>query len=70
MGRRRCVRQWLEIRYPRDSVPDEEWPAVVFTLVTLLDDPVAADLAVDVRSKPVAGLGRGPLLTGGSPGSQ
>ncbi len=45
-------RQWLEIRY-LDSVPDEVWPAVVFTLVTLLDDPVAADLAV-VRSEPVA----------------
>ncbi len=37
-------RQWLEIRY-LDSVPDTFWPAVVFTLVTLLDDPVAADIA-------------------------
>lgn len=37
-------RQWLEIRY-LDSVPDELWPAVVFTLTTLLDDPVAADIA-------------------------
>lgn len=45
-------RQWLEIRY-LDSVPDEVWPAVVFTLVTLLDDPVAADLAVDAV-EPVA----------------
>jgi glutamate--cysteine ligase len=39
-------RQWLEIRY-LDSVPDAFWPAVVFTLVTLLDDPVAADLAAE-----------------------
>lgn len=34
-------------------MPDEVWPAVVFTLVTLLDDPVAADLAVDAV-EPVA----------------
>lgn len=39
-------RQWLEIRY-LDSVPDALWPAVVFTLVTLLDDPVAADVAAE-----------------------
>ncbi|HTY34294.1 ergothioneine biosynthesis glutamate--cysteine ligase EgtA [Mycobacterium sp.] len=39
-------RQWLEIRY-LDSVPDALWPAVVFTLVALLDDPVAADLAAE-----------------------
>lgn len=37
-------RGWLEIRY-LDSVPAPVWPAVVYTLVTLLDDPVAADLA-------------------------
>ncbi len=45
-------RQWLEIRY-LDSVPDAIWPAVVFTLVTLLDDPVAADLAAEAV-EPVA----------------
>jgi len=45
-------RQWLEIRY-LDSVPDAVWPAVVFTLVTLLDDPVAADLAAEAV-EPVA----------------
>jgi glutamate--cysteine ligase len=45
-------RKWLEIRY-LDSVPDEVWPAVVFTLVTLLDDPIAADLAADAV-EPVA----------------
>ena len=39
-------RQWLEIRY-LDSVPDAYWPAVVFTLVALLDDPVAADIAAE-----------------------
>ena len=39
-------RRWLEIRY-LDSLPDAVWPAVVFTLVTLLDDPVAADIAAD-----------------------
>ncbi len=39
-------RQWLEIRY-LDSVPDALWPAVVFTLTTLLDDPAAADLAAE-----------------------
>jgi glutamate--cysteine ligase len=40
-------RRWLEIRY-LDSLPDAVWPAVVFTLVTLLDDPVAADIAAEV----------------------
>ncbi|KAA8959068.1 ergothioneine biosynthesis glutamate--cysteine ligase EgtA [Mycobacterium sp.] len=39
-------RGWLEIRY-LDAVPDDVWPAVVFTLVTLLDDGTAADLAAD-----------------------
>ncbi|AGB26194.1 glutamate--cysteine ligase family protein [Mycobacterium sp. JS623] len=39
-------RRWLEIRY-LDSLPDDVWPAVVFTLVTLLDDPVAADIAAE-----------------------
>ena len=37
-------RRWLEIRY-LDSVSDDLWPAVVFTLVTLLDDPAAAEVA-------------------------
>jgi glutamate--cysteine ligase len=45
-------RQWLEIRY-LDSVPADVWPAVVFTLVTLLDDRVAADLAAEAV-EPVA----------------
>jgi glutamate--cysteine ligase len=39
-------RQWLEIRY-LDSMPDAFWPAVVFTLVALLDDPAAADIAAE-----------------------
>jgi glutamate--cysteine ligase len=39
-------RRFLEIRY-LDSVPDAVWPAVVFTLVTLLDDPDAADIAAE-----------------------
>ncbi|WP_293004307.1 ergothioneine biosynthesis glutamate--cysteine ligase EgtA [Mycobacterium sp.] len=45
-------RQWLEIRY-LDSMPADIWPAVVFTIVTLLDDPVAADLAAEAV-EPVA----------------
>jgi glutamate--cysteine ligase len=45
-------RQWLEIRY-LDSVPNAIWPAVVFILVTLLDDPVAADYAAEAV-EPVA----------------
>jgi glutamate--cysteine ligase len=45
-------RQWLEIRY-LDSLPADIWPAVVFTIVTLLDDPVAADLAAEAV-QPVA----------------
>jgi glutamate--cysteine ligase len=39
-------RGFLEIRY-LDSVPEKVWPAVVFTLVTLLDDPAAADIAAE-----------------------
>ncbi len=45
-------RGWLEIRY-LDAVPDAIWPAVVFMLVTLLDDPVAADIAAEAV-EPVA----------------
>jgi glutamate--cysteine ligase len=45
-------RQWLEIRY-LDSAPDAYWPAIAFTLVALLDDPVAADAAAAVV-EPVA----------------
>jgi len=45
-------RQWLEIRY-LDSVPDTVWPAVVFTLVALLDDPAAAHAAAEAV-EPVA----------------
>ena len=45
-------RQWLEIRY-LDSVPDAYWPAVVFTLVALLDNPAAADIAAEAV-EPVA----------------
>ncbi|MFN3003390.1 ergothioneine biosynthesis glutamate--cysteine ligase EgtA [Mycolicibacterium wolinskyi] len=37
-------RRWLEIRY-LDSVSDALWPAAVFTLTTLLDDPAAAEIA-------------------------
>ncbi len=39
-------RGFLEIRY-LDSMPDDVWPAVVFTLVTLLDDPSAAEIATE-----------------------
>ena len=39
-------RGFLEIRY-LDSTPDDTWPAVVFTLATLLDDPAAADVAAE-----------------------
>src|SRR5271156_6535062 len=45
-------RMWLEIRY-LDGLPSAVWPAVVFTLVTLLEDPVAAALAAEVV-EPVA----------------
>jgi len=39
-------RGFLEVRY-LDSVPDPIWPALVFTLCTLLDDPVASDVAAE-----------------------
>lgn len=37
-------RGWLEIRY-LDAMPDALWPAVVFTLVTLLDTPALSHIA-------------------------
>jgi glutamate--cysteine ligase len=39
-------RRWLEIRY-LDAVSDALWPAVAFTMTTLLDDPAAADIAAE-----------------------
>lgn len=45
-------RRWLEIRY-LDSMPDDMWPAVVFTVATLLDDPHAASIAAEA-TEPVA----------------
>ncbi len=45
-------RGFLEIRY-LDSVPDAVWPAVVFTMTTLLDDPSAAEIATQA-TEPVA----------------
>ncbi|WP_432246439.1 ergothioneine biosynthesis glutamate--cysteine ligase EgtA [Mycolicibacterium sp. ELW1] len=45
-------RRWLEIRY-LDSVPDALLPAVVFLVVTLLDDPALAELAAEAV-EPVA----------------
>lgn len=45
-------RRWLEIRY-LDSTPAQYWPAIVFTLTTLLDDPDAADAAA-AAVEPVA----------------
>jgi glutamate--cysteine ligase len=46
-------RGWLEIRY-LDAVPEAIWPAVVFMLVVLLDDPAAAAIAAEAV-EPVAG---------------
>lgn len=46
-------RGWLEIRY-LDSVPDPIWPAAVFMLATLLDDPVAADIAAEATESVAA----------------
>lgn len=45
-------RGWLEIRY-LDSVDETFWPALVFMLATLLDDPVAAGGAAEAV-EPVA----------------
>ncbi|MGE2834058.1 ergothioneine biosynthesis glutamate--cysteine ligase EgtA [Mycobacterium sp. SMC-4] len=45
-------RGFLEIRY-LDSVPDALWPALAFLTTTLLDDPVAADIAAEA-TEPVA----------------
>ena len=39
-------RGFLEVRY-LDSMPDGTWPAVVFTMATLLDDPAASDIAAE-----------------------
>ncbi|WP_458317625.1 ergothioneine biosynthesis glutamate--cysteine ligase EgtA [Mycolicibacterium brisbanense] len=45
-------RRWLEIRY-LDSLPDGLWPAAVYMLTTLLDDPEAAAIAAEATA-PVA----------------
>jgi glutamate--cysteine ligase len=45
-------RGFLEIRY-LDSTPDDVWPAVVFTLATLLDDAAASAIATEATA-PVA----------------
>ncbi|KUI36905.1 ergothioneine biosynthesis glutamate--cysteine ligase EgtA [Mycobacterium sp. GA-2829] len=45
-------RRWLEIRY-LDAVSDALWPAVAYTVTTLLDDPTAADIAAEA-TEPVA----------------
>ena len=67
-------RRFLEIRY-LDSVPDADWPALVYTLTTLLDDPVAAEIATEA-TEPVAmawdraaqiGLGDRRAARGGHP---
>ncbi|BBX67969.1 ergothioneine biosynthesis glutamate--cysteine ligase EgtA [Mycolicibacterium psychrotolerans] len=43
-------RGFLEIRY-LDSVSDALWPAVAWTLTTLLDDPAAADIAAEATEQ-------------------
>ncbi|MBX7448449.1 ergothioneine biosynthesis glutamate--cysteine ligase EgtA [Mycolicibacterium sp. 3033] len=43
-------RGFLEIRY-LDSVPDGLWPAVAWTLATLLDDPAAAGIAEEATEE-------------------
>jgi glutamate--cysteine ligase len=43
-------RGFLEIRY-LDSVSDALWPAVAWTLTTLLDDPTAADIAAEATEQ-------------------
>ena len=43
-------RGFLEIRY-LDSVSDALWPALAWTLTTLLDDPAAADVAAEATEQ-------------------
>lgn len=45
-------RRWLEIRY-LDSVPDALWPAMIYLVTTLLDDPEVAEIA-SAAVEPVA----------------
>jgi glutamate--cysteine ligase len=47
------LRGFLEIRY-LDAAPEPWWPALAAVTATLLDDPVAADLAA-AATEPVAG---------------
>jgi glutamate--cysteine ligase len=47
------LRGYLEIRY-LDAAPEPWWPALAAVTTTLLDDPVAADLAAEA-SAPVTG---------------
>lgn len=66
-------RGYLELRC-LDALPERWWPAVVGFVVTLVDDPVAADLAADL-AQPVAhdlveaaqlGLGHEPMAAAAS----
>ena len=59
-------RGFLEIRY-LDSVPDDVWPAVVFTLVTLLDDPAAADIATEATESVATAWDRAARVGLGDP---
>lgn len=44
------LRGYLELRY-LDATPSPWWPAVVAVAVTLMDDPVAADLAAEAADR-------------------
>jgi glutamate--cysteine ligase len=59
-------RGFLEIRY-LDSVPDDVWPAVVFTLVTLLDDAGAADIATEATESVATAWDRAARIGLGDP---
>lgn len=44
------LRGYLELRY-LDATPSPWWPAIVTVAATLMDDPVAADLAAEVTER-------------------
>jgi glutamate--cysteine ligase len=55
-------RGYLELR-ATDAMPDRWWPGLVAFVVTLLDDPRAADAASEIL-EPVSGLGEQAARTG------
>ena len=57
------LRGYLELRY-LDMTAPRWWPAIAAVVTTLMDDPVAADLAAEATERTAAALDRRRRATG------